>query len=347
MYLSSITYCRQVMAMLRVKWNPQSRVTRSNYYFSSLFHDLYAKICESTQHMAPISICGLRTQVNLTPDDMIELICIGKIVLDRKRDHDGVDNDNDDSDDGRIIEQRLRSEEDLGQRKLLEEAQQLGGLRQRSHLAKQQTTVIFDKYPEYMRRQALGLSENKWRERTGETPLDMTPKSSPSTLNISPVKVSFLPPLSADKRSADSPPNPLMIAHSQAPWLKVADVAVELTPLQSVTGGVITEYLGSVSMHFIRESKGGEGAFITECNAIVRAHVASLGGNAMIGYEAVPAESGGRVYKSQVYNVISLSGCAVKIDYGKGKRMAEDTDWDSIPMEVIAEERARLRSETF
>lgn len=331
--------------MLRVKWNPQSRLTRSNYYFSSLFQDLYAKICESIQSMAPISICGVRTQVNLTPDDMIELICIGKIVMDRKRDHETVDNGHDDSDDGRIVEQRLRSEEDLGQRKLIEEAQQLGGLRQRTHLSKQQTTVIFDKYPEYMRRQVLGFGDIKWKERTGETPLDMTPKSSPSIFNISPIHVSVLPLLSADK--IESPSNRSMLEHSQASWLKVADAAVELTPLYAVTGGVITEYLGSVSMHFIRESKGGEGAefhrFITECNAIARAHVASLGGNAMIAYEAVPAESGGRVYKSQVYNVISLSGCAVKIDYRKGTS-AESLEWDSAQ---IAEERARLRSETF
>ncbi len=345
--------------MLRVRWNPQSRQTRSNQYFSSLFQELFAKICASIQHMAPISICGVRTQVNVTPDDMIELICMGKIVLERRFDENEYDSD----DDSRLVEHRLRSEEEAAQRKLLEESQ-LGGLRQ-LYLAKRQTTVIFDKLSEDMRRHLLGGNNDGWKEMNEshidhQTPvnsslvledmtLTSTPKSSTATISLtSPfTKLPRPPPLSIGLKrlssgAVTSPRNdtsPSILAFPQVSWLKTADVPVELTPLFSVTGGVITEYCGSISLHFIRESRGGEGAefhgFVTECNAIARAHVASLGGNAMIGYRAVPAESGGRVYKSQVYNVISLSGCAVRIDYDQGQGHG------------FEQERARVRSETI
>jgi hypothetical protein len=334
-----------VMSMLRVKWNPQSRQTRSNHYFSSLFHDLFLKICESCKHMAPLSICGLRTQVNLTPDDMIELICIGKIVLDRRRDCNESpsrlpewqrefysENDNDDSDDGRLTEHRFRLNEDMAQRKLLENAQ-LGGLRHRSHHAKRQTTVIFDQLP--MRRYLLGVSEENWRVWSDGHLDHKIPVKGQLVSNA-------IAPHSIPLHTGESNPT------QTVSWLQATNVPVELTPLFAVTGGVIIEYLGSVSMHFIRESKGGEAEyhrFVTECNAIARAHVASLGGNAMIGYDVVPAESGGRVYKSQVYNVISLSGCAVKIEYGFSQ--GRGFDYDREQRDAIAGEQGRFRSETL
>lgn len=54
--------------------------------------------------------------------------------------------------------------------------------------------------------------------------------------------------------------------------------------------------------------------FLVEVNAMVRAHVAGLGGNALLSYRLVTQERGGRVYRSTTYHMVSVSGDAVRVE---------------------------------
>ena len=110
----------------------------------------------------------------------------------------------------------------------------------------------------------------------------------------------------------------------------VSETLVFLTPLSSIPGTKVKRYLGPIQLHFIKESwalrsEGSHGAFIysylMDANAAVRAHVLALGGNALLCHRIVQLESaggssGGRnAARSQVYNMISVTGDAVIVDF--------------------------------
>jgi len=416
---------QMLMSMLRFKWNPAAlRDTRSNLLFSSLFQELFARLCDQLKDVAPAVVCGVRTQVNLTPDDMIELICTGKVVLEQrlKESHKRDENDSELSDNTYLDELEIRRIEDAEVRKLEKVVETGVSSMLRPKIGQNRSTVIVDQLSEDMKRAHLGIDSSREisdasagsnspvsTEKALAVSCPISPplseklvlpdpvlnrgsstshKSRPSLVHMLSPKPLFL--LRAKSEGGDShirsesdlsspiensPGTPRSLAlnllkgvpmgHS-VPNLKqpqlsskvsmrsigssvhhaidVAEIPVELTPLHHVTGGRIVEYLGTVSMHFIRESSGLEAAefhrFVTECNAIARAHVHSLGGNAMMAYRAVPAESGGRVYKSQVYNVISLSGSAVKVEYQKEDRTTRPRQGSSNrPKRLSASER--------
>ncbi|KAG2459865.1 C2CD5 protein, partial [Polypterus senegalus] len=95
---------------------------------------------------------------------------------------------------------------------------------------------------------------------------------------------------------------------------------VKMTPLSFIPGAKIIKYLGIINMFFIRETtslreEGGVSGFlhtfIAEVFAMVRAHVAALGGNAVISYimkECVFMENSN---KNQAQCLINVSGDAV------------------------------------
>lgn len=100
---------------------------------------------------------------------------------------------------------------------------------------------------------------------------------------------------------------------------------VELTPMSFIPGATITKFLGRIQQHFIKESftvrylsdffsdlttpireKGGLSGFthvlLTEVNAVLRSHVASLGGNALICFRIDECNIVENQSKNQVMN---------------------------------------------
>jgi len=365
-----VANAQMVMSMLRVKWRPLTRSTRNNQFFTGLFQELFAKLFSELEHLLPVIICGVRTQVNLTPDDMIELVCTGMVVSE----HPEKENESDD-DSAVAGESEVRMKERAELRTMLNDieikAEKLGFIA-RQQLGPRQLTKIVDRLSDHMRkvhRAGIVIESNPapFESNTQITappsPRSFSPKltpmksliqfrsrsvSSPSTSPHS--SHSMMPPIpplqlsTSESISAGSTKNLVLnrlpernVTEEQniGPLGALFPLPVELTPLRHVPGAVIRHYFGYVSMHFVREFRteldGGEAVmfhrFVTECNAIARAKVASLGGNALISYRCTPAESGGQLYKSQVYNVISLSGYAVFVDYPKtnGTRKSKRT----------------------
>lgn len=353
---------QMLLSMLRFKWNPAAlRGTRSNLLFSSLFQELFARLCARLKDIAPAVVCGVRTQVNLTPDDQIELICFGKVVLERRfestpkiEEESGNTSDSTYSD-----ELEIRRREDAELRELAELVE-TAEMFQLPAIGSNRSTVVVDQLSEDMKR--THLSSGTIRETqdssdgqksspddtnamalTKSPSIDRVPPASqpqhsprigalasPPVLPPSPRGRSFGEMLSPRpfhfrnktegslSHSSESPgtptstalnilntvpvghlvtslkqPNPppsisMRNVHASSyQHVSVIENPVEITPLHHVTGGRVVEYVGSISMHFIRESSGLEAdefhRFITECNAIARAHVLSLGGNAMLG----------------------------------------------------------------
>nr|XP_032828022.1 C2 domain-containing protein 5 isoform X4 [Petromyzon marinus] len=102
----------------------------------------------------------------------------------------------------------------------------------------------------------------------------------------------------------------------------LAHPLVEMTPLSFLPGCRITKYLGIINVFFIRETtslreEGGASGFlhtfIAEVFAMVRAHVASLGGNAVVSYRMRECVFSENPNKNQAQCLINVSGDAVHV----------------------------------
>jgi uncharacterized protein YbjQ (UPF0145 family) len=104
---------------------------------------------------------------------------------------------------------------------------------------------------------------------------------------------------------------------------------IDITPLTFIPGAESVNYLGKLSLHFVKEtynthdnySTNGLGGFcqvfLTEVQAITRAHIAAMGGNGIVSYRVDQSQFRDNL-KNQNYGLVSISGDVVRISYKEG-----------------------------
>ncbi|XP_037771643.2 C2 domain-containing protein 5 isoform X15 [Chelonia mydas] len=128
------------------------------------------------------------------------------------------------------------------------------------------------------------------------------------------------------------------LRHRSVPSCTNSTVSVvKMTPLSFIPGAKITKYLGIINMFFIRETtslreEGGVSgflhAFIAEVFAMVRAHVAALGGNAVVSYIMKQCVFMENPNKNQAQCLINVSGDAVIV--------VRESELEMVPMQPSA-----------
>ncbi|XP_078024061.1 C2 domain-containing protein 5 isoform X25 [Epinephelus lanceolatus] len=139
----------------------------------------------------------------------------------------------------------------------------------------------------------------------------------PSSTNIQPSsKIS----VSSLERSSPVPEGRSRSLRSNRSLGGSSVTVVKMTPLSFLPGTRIIKYLGIINMFFIRETtslreEGGISgflhSFIAEVFAMVRAHVAALGGNAVVSYSMKECVLMENPNKNQAQCLINVSGDAV------------------------------------
>lgn len=229
-----------IVAMLRYTWKATTRGTRSNLLFSTLFQELYSRICEKIKDLAPAVICQVRTQVNLTPDDQVELIFIGKVVLETKFNSTPIEEGKkteSDSDDSTLDELEVRRREQADMHALQNDIDSSINtlFYAEKKLLQNRSTVLVDRLSDEMKRKHMSTEEVVQQGQTAAMYPDLENPSS----TVSPKKLS--PRLDAHLSPRISP-RPLARAMSRARTIDgnfpsdqfMLTEAVQLSPKKSL-----------------------------------------------------------------------------------------------------------------
>ncbi|KAL3224416.1 hypothetical protein MRX96_026539 [Rhipicephalus microplus] len=150
----------------------------------------------------------------------------------------------------------------------------------------------------------------------------MIAKSKPTSASVE-VEQELIFRMDEEKHTDQAPP----LSQKQPRFRRLSNLRYQ--------GGKIEKYLGNLDFFFIREGtsireEGGLNGFVqgfmTEILAIVRAHVASLGGNAVVAFQMTQCVLLHNPHKNQGQCLINVAGDAVLIHYHSQIPDAETTE---------------------
>ncbi|XP_052867899.1 C2 domain-containing protein 5 [Anopheles cruzii] len=153
------------------------------------------------------------------------------------------------------------------------------------------------------------------------------PPPGPPSMTPIPVSVKSLKPARSSKSS--TPSHHAKVGRSGKMVPLKDGYGVDITPLSYVPGGKVEKYLGNLNFFFIRECTsiretggicGFVHSFISEVLSIVRSHVTSLGGNAMIAFYLNDLTLQDNVHKNQGQCLISVGGDVVFASFHKDEK---------------------------
>ncbi|XP_071520255.1 C2 domain-containing protein 5 isoform X1 [Panulirus ornatus] len=282
-----------------------------NQYFDKLLQSVYFKV----RKLAPCIIGGLQVNVELPEEDELQISLFGMVlgqgspvslqtqtVLSstiNQTSHSEIPHKRAKQDDGEMIfkmEELIPSGEDNTKLKVSQQLQQQQQQQQQYH------------QPLVSKQSVLSI-----------TPVPSVP-SIPSTASIS----SSTSSARSSTRSRNDP------RYTNCHFSPRERYGVEITPLSYIPGARIECHLGNLNFFFIREStsikesgglSGFMGSFVTEVLALVRAHVAALGGNAMISYFMSECVLLHNPYKNQGQCLINVGGDVVQVQYNAGSSL--------------------------
>ncbi|XP_017084143.2 C2 domain-containing protein 5 isoform X2 [Drosophila eugracilis] len=292
------------LQMFTQVWRARLEVGQSVNGFPKHFQRLLQTIYFKLRTMIPCAICDLRFRLDLPETDQIQLLVTGMamgLTDANKMKYRGR---------GRTAQQQPPS-------------QQQNGFHDATVLATQSQPELNGKRMLQEEDYIFPLDEDQMVDTPTPTSTAIPPfgmssfkmrKTSPSRLsNI----VSALPSTGVKPLNVGSVP--------RNRYFPLRDrYGVDLTPLSFIPGGRIDKYLGNLNFFFIREStsirenggiSGFVHGFITELLAVVRAHIASLGGNAMVSFYITELMLFDNQHKNQGQCLISIGGDAVYVSY--------------------------------